>query len=140
MTPQFGWQGALAFGVFATAILLIAVDAIDLTLAVIVGAGILIASGVTTVTSAVGYVAEAHETIALFFGGMVLVRAFAPTGIFEWIGVRVYQFSRGSGKRLLLRILMVIAPIGAVLPNATTVILLAPVLIRIAEYFETDFV
>jgi Na+/H+ antiporter NhaD/arsenite permease-like protein len=32
------------------------------------------------------------------------------------------------------------APICAVLPNATTVILLAPVLIRIAEYFETDFV
>jgi Na+/H+ antiporter NhaD/arsenite permease-like protein len=70
---------------------------------------------------------------------MVLVRAFAPTGIFEWIGVRVCQLSRGSGKRLLLGILMVVAPIGAVLPNAIMVILLAPVLIRIAKYFETDF-
>jgi Na+/H+ antiporter NhaD/arsenite permease-like protein len=134
-----GWQGIVALIVFAAAIFLIAIDAIDLTLAVIVGAGILIASGVTTVRAAVGYVAEAHETIALFFGGMVLVRAFAPTGIFEWIGVRVYQLSRGSGKRLLLGILLMIAPICAFLPNATTVILLAPVLIRIAEYFDTDF-
>src|SRR5262245_54701596 len=139
MRPQMGWQGIVALIVFAAAILLIAVDAIDLTLAVIVGAGILIASGVTTVRVAVGYVAEAHETIALFFGGMVLVRAFSPTGIFEWIGVRVYQLSRGSGKRLLLGIFIMMAPICAVLPNATTVILLAPVLIRIAEYFEADF-
>ena len=71
-----GWQGVVALLVFATAILLIAVDAINLTLAVIVAAGILVASGVTKVRAAVGYVAEAHETIALFFGGMVLVRAF----------------------------------------------------------------
>jgi len=134
-----GWQGIVALIVFAAAILLIAVDAIDLTLAAIVGAGILIASGVTTLKTAVGYVAEAHETIALFFGGMVLARAFAPTGIFEWIGVRICQLSRGSGKRLLLGLLIVISPIAAVLPNAIIVILLAPVLIRIAEYFETDF-
>src|SRR5215469_2818028 len=138
MPPQMGWQGIVALIVFAAAILLIAVDAIDLTLAVILGAGILIASGVTTLRTAVGYVAEAHETIAMFFGGMVLVRAFAPTRIFEWIGVRVCQLSRGSGKRLLLGILMIVTPIGAVLPNAIMVILLAPVLIRIAEYFETD--
>jgi Na+/H+ antiporter NhaD/arsenite permease-like protein len=138
--PQMGWQGIVALIVFAAAILLIAVDAIDLTLAVIVGAGILVGSGVTTLRTAVGYVAEAHETIALFFGGMVLVRAFAPTGIFEWMGVRVCQLSRGSGKRMLLLILILIAPFAAVLPNAIIVILLAPVVIRIAEVFETDFV
>lgn len=140
MPPQMGWQGIVALVVFAAAILLIAVDAIDLTLAVIVGAGILIASGVTTLRTAVGYVAEAHETIALFFGGMVLVRAFAPTGIFEWIGIRICQLSRGSGKRMLFLILIAIAPFAAVLPNAIIVILLAPVVIRIAENFETDFV
>jgi hypothetical protein len=49
MTPRLGWQNMVACGVFATAILLIAVDAIDFTLAVIVGAGILIASSVTTI-------------------------------------------------------------------------------------------
>jgi len=140
MPPHMGWEGTVSLIVFAAAILLIAVDAIDLTLAVIVGAGILIASGVTTLRTAVGYVAEAHETIALFFGGMVLVRAFAPTGVFEWIGVRVCQLSRGNGKRMLLLLLLVIAPFAAVLPNAIIVILLAPVVIRIAENFETDFV
>src|SRR5215472_17867861 len=139
MPPHMGWEGTVSLIVFAAAILLIAVDAIDLTLAVMVGAGILIASGVTTLRTAVGYVAEAHETIALFFGGMVLVRAFAPTGVFEWIGVRVCQLSRGNGKRMLLLLLLVIAPFAAVLPNAIIVILLAPVVIRIAENFETDF-
>jgi Na+/H+ antiporter NhaD/arsenite permease-like protein len=41
------------------------------------------ACGATTLGRAVDHVAEAHATIALFFGGMVIVRAFAPTRIFE---------------------------------------------------------
>jgi len=93
------WQGILAIIVFASVILLIAFDVINLTLAAILGAAVLRASGVTTVSQAVGYVAEAHATIALFFGGMVIVRAFTPTGIFEFIGVLVYRLSKGSGKR-----------------------------------------
>lgn len=43
-----GWQGIVALVAFAAAIFLIAIDAIDLTLAIIVVAGILIAGGVTT--------------------------------------------------------------------------------------------
>jgi Na+/H+ antiporter NhaD/arsenite permease-like protein len=133
------WQGILAIIVFASVILLIAFDVINLTLAAILGAAVLRASGVTTVSQGVGYVAEAHATIALFFGGMVIVRAFTPTGIFEYLGVLVYRLSKGSGKRLLLGIVAVTAPICAFLPNATTVILLAPVMVKIAAYFETDF-
>jgi len=133
------WQGIFAIIVFAFVILLIAFDVINLTLAAILGAAVLRASGVTTISQGVGYVAEAHATIAMFFGGMVLVRAFAPTRIFEWLGVQVYRLSKGSGKRLLLGIVVVTSPICAFLPNATTVILLAPVLVKIAEYFEIDF-
>jgi len=131
--------GIFAVVVFASVILLIAFDLINLTLAAILGAAVLTASGVTTIGQGVAYVAEAHATIAMFFGGMMIVRAFAPTGIFEYLGVLVYRLSKGSGKRLLLGIVAVTSPICAVLPNATAVILLAPVLIRIAAHFETDF-
>ncbi|MBV8361830.1 MAG: transporter [Deltaproteobacteria bacterium] len=141
MPVQLGldWQGVIAVITFATVIFLIAVDAINLTLAAIVGSAVLMASGATTLGRAVDYVAEAHATIALFFGGMVIVRAFAPTRIFEWMGVQVYRLSKGSGKRLLLGIVILTAPICTFLPNATTVLLLAPVLVKIAEYFDTDF-
>ncbi len=133
------WQGTVALVVFALVILLIALDAINLTLAAKLGAGVLIASGATTLSRGVGYVSEAHSTIVLFFGGMVTVRALAPTGIFEWIGLQVFRLSKGSGKRLLLGVVAVTAPVCAFLPNATTVILLAPVMVKIAGYFEIDF-
>lgn len=133
------WQAIVTIFVFASVILAIAFDLINLTLAAVLGAAALRATGVMTVSQGVGYVAEAHATIALFFGGMVIVRAFAPTGIFELIGVQVYRLSKGSGKRLLLGIVAVTSPICAFLPNATTVILLAPVMVKIAEYFEIDF-
>jgi Na+/H+ antiporter NhaD/arsenite permease-like protein len=133
------WQGTVSIVIFTAVILLIAFDVINLALAAILGAATLVAAGVITINRAVGFVAEAHSTIVLFFGGMVIVRAFAPTRIFEYLGVLVYRGSKGSGKRLLLGIVLVTAPICAFLPNATTVILLAPVMIRIAEYFEIDF-
>src|SRR5271169_324408 len=55
---------------------MIAFDVINLTLATIPGAPVLKASRGTPISQGVGYVAEAHATIAIFFGGMVLVRAF----------------------------------------------------------------
>jgi len=48
--------------------------------------------------------------------------------------------TRGSGKRFLLGLIVLIAPVCAFLPNATVVILLAPVIIRVAEALEIDFV
>ena len=137
--PVMGWQGWLTILAFASVLLLIAFDLAKPVLAAILGAALLVASGVVSLSRAVEFVAEAHATIALFFGGMLIVRAFAPTRIFEYLGMEVYRRSKGSGKRLILGIIAVTAPICAFLPNATTVILLAPVIVQISEHFEIDF-
>jgi Na+/H+ antiporter NhaD/arsenite permease-like protein len=137
--PVTGWQGLLTTVAFASVLLLIAFDLAHPTLAAILGAALLVATGVVSLSRAVTFVAEAHATIALFFGGMVIVRVFAPTRIFEYLGMQVYRRSKGSGKRLIVGIIAVTAPICAFLPNATTVILLAPVIVQISEYFEIDF-
>ncbi|HEY3599335.1 MAG TPA: SLC13 family permease, partial [Paraburkholderia sp.] len=46
----------------------------------------------------------------------------------------------GSGKRFLLILFALVAPTCAVLPNATTVILLAPIIIRVCTALEIDYV
>jgi Na+/H+ antiporter NhaD/arsenite permease-like protein len=78
--------------------------------------------------------------IALLFGGMVVVVTLGPTGLFDYIGTRYLMATGGSGKRFLLGLVLLIAPLCAVLPNATTVILLAPIIIRVANALEVDFV
>lgn len=81
-----------------------------------------------------------YDTIALFFGGMVVARALVPTGIFDYLGARVLRLVRGDGRLLLVSIVVLTAPICAILPNATVVILFAPLLIRVCRMMGIDFV
>ena len=78
----------------------------------------------------------ANGPIALLFGGMLVARTLMPTGIFDWIGTHFLILTRGSGKRFLLGLIVLVAPLCAILPNATTVILLAPVIIRVARRWK----
>jgi Na+/H+ antiporter NhaD/arsenite permease-like protein len=50
------------------------------------------------------------------------------------------KLTRGSGRRFLLGIVLLVVPLCAVLPNATTVVLLAPIIIRVAQALEVDMV
>jgi Na+/H+ antiporter NhaD/arsenite permease-like protein len=95
-----------------------------------VGALVLLFLNMLTLTEAVDYIAQSYATLALFFGVMVMVRAFEPTGIFEYLATQMVVLAGGQGKRLLLGIVAITTPISAVLPNATTVMLLAPLIPR----------
>jgi Na+/H+ antiporter NhaD/arsenite permease-like protein len=85
-------------------------------------------------------VRTAGGPLALLFGGMVVARTLASTGIFDRIGSVYLQATQGSGKRFLLLLIALVAPLCAFLPNATTVILLAPIIVRVALALEVDFV
>jgi Na+/H+ antiporter NhaD/arsenite permease-like protein len=78
--------------------------------------------------------------LALLFGGMVVAHVLGKTGIFERVGVAYLQTTGGSGKRFLLLLIALVAPVCALLPNATTVILLAPIIVRVARALKVDFV
>jgi Na+/H+ antiporter NhaD/arsenite permease-like protein len=133
-------QVYITLGVFAGVILAIAVNLIDMTLAVMLGASVLIVLGILTQYDILKSIQASEGMLALLFGGMVVARTLKPTGIFEHVGVRFLLATRGSGKRFLLLLIALIAPICAVLPNATTVILVAPIIIRVALALEVDLV
>jgi Na+/H+ antiporter NhaD/arsenite permease-like protein len=71
---------------------------------------------------------------------MVVARVIGKTGIFDWIGDAFLRATGGSGRRLLLLIVALVAPVCAVLPNATAVILVAPVIIGVCKALKVDFV
>src|SRR3954470_3283123 len=134
------WQVYLTLGVFAGVILVIAFNWLDMTLSVMMGASILMAAGVLTQADILNSLRQSQGMIALLFGGMVVARILKPTGIFDFVGVHFLRATRGSGKRFLLLLIALVAPICAFLPNATTVILVAPIIIRVAIALEVDFV
>ncbi len=130
------WASAVFVGVIA----LIMVEWVHLTIAAFLGAMLLVFGQVLTLDEAVHYIGRSYETLALFFGVMVLVRAFEPTKIFDYLAAQMVIQAQGQGKRLLLGIVAVTTPICAVLPNATTVMLLAPLIPPMAIELGIDYV
>ncbi|MBD2481431.1 ArsB/NhaD family transporter [Planktothrix sp. FACHB-1365] len=125
---------------FVGVIILIMGEWLHLTIAAFLGALLLIFLHVMTLTEAVTYISRSYATLALFFGVMILVRSFEPTKIFDYLAVKMIWLAKGEGKRLLLGIVALTTPICAVLPNATTVMLLAPLIPPIAQDLGIDFV
>ncbi|PSF36281.1 transporter [Aphanothece hegewaldii CCALA 016] len=133
-------QAIIAAATFIGAIVLIMLEQLHITVIALLGALILVFTHVMTLNEAVGYISRSHATLALFFGVMVLVRSFEPTKIFDYLATQIVTIAKGQGKLLLLGIVAITTPICAVLPNATTVMLLAPLIPPIAQDIGIDFI
>jgi Na+/H+ antiporter NhaD/arsenite permease-like protein len=134
------FQIYLTIGVFAAVILLIAFDLIDMTVAALLGVSVLLVFGILDGSDLMPIVHTAGGPLSLLFGGMVVARVIGKTGIFDWIGDAFLRATGGSGRGLLLLIVALVAPVCAVLPNATAVILVAPVIIGVCKALKVDFV
>jgi Na+/H+ antiporter NhaD/arsenite permease-like protein len=134
------WQAILSIITFISVIILVMTEWIHLTIAALLGALLLVFTNVMTLEEAVGYIGNSHGTLGLFFGVMVLVRAFEPTKIFDYLATQIVLIAKGQSKCLLLGIVAILTPICAVLPNATTVMLLAPLIPPMAQEVGINFV
>lgn len=132
------FQNILTLVVFGAVILAIAFDLIDMVVAALLGVSLLVFGGVLDGSDVIDVFNSANGAIALLFGGMVVARVLVPTGLFDQLGARFLKFTRGSGRRFILGIVMMVVPLCAVLPNATTVILLAPIVVRTARALDVD--
>jgi Na+/H+ antiporter NhaD/arsenite permease-like protein len=134
------FQVYLTIGIFAVVILAIAFDLVDMALAALLGVAAMIVTGVLDDKDFLQVPATAGGAIALLFGGMVVAHVLEKSGIFERLGAPFLKLTGGSGKRFLLLLVLFVAAVCAFLPNATTVILLAPLIIRVAKALDVGFV
>ena len=133
-------QVFVTLAVLAGLIAVLLFDWLDMTVAGLLSVSALLIFGILSQQDFLNVVSSGGGVLALLFGGMVVARTLTPTGIFEKVGAQFLIFTRGSGKRFLLGLVLLIAPVCAFLPNATVVILLAPVIIRVAAALEVNFI
>ncbi len=134
------FQINLTIAVFAAVILCIAFDLVDMVVAALLGVSTLIVFGILEGSDLMPIVHTAGGPLSLLFGGMVVARVIGKTGIFERIGDLFLRATGGSGRRLLLLIVVLVAPLCAVLPNATAVILVAPIIVSVCRALKVDIV
>jgi Na+/H+ antiporter NhaD/arsenite permease-like protein len=133
-------QISITLAVFGAVIISIAFDLVDMTVAALLGVSVLIGLGILHEPDLVEATKTASGPLALLFGGMIVAHTLGSTGLFERVEVIFLRATRGSGRRFLLLLVVLVAPVCALLPNATTVVLLAPVIVRVSRALQIDFV
>jgi len=76
------------------------------------------------------------NTIGLLTGMMLLISVIKETGIFSYVAIKIAKRTRGDGWRILLWFSIFTAIASALLDNVTTVLLIAPITILIAEMLD----
>jgi Na+/H+ antiporter NhaD/arsenite permease-like protein len=78
------------------------------------------------------------NVIILLISMMIIVNLMKPTGIFEYLAIKSAKLGRGEPFLILAVFSSLTAIISAFLDNVTTVLLIAPVILLIADALEID--
>lgn len=78
------------------------------------------------------------NVIFLLISMMVIINLMRPTGVFEYIAIKSAKWGKGEPLRILSIFAVVTALLSALLDNVTTVLLIVPVTILIADALEVD--
>ena len=120
--------------IFAVTYGFIATERIDKTAAALLGASAVILLGLIPYDVALEGIDL--NVIFLLIGMMLVMNILSETGLFEWLAVTIAKRARGNGTVIFLEFMVVTAVLSALLDNVTTVILMAPITILIAEMLE----
>jgi Na+/H+ antiporter NhaD/arsenite permease-like protein len=122
--------------IFAFTYVLIISDKIPHTLSAMLGGILMIGLGIINKEKA--YKAIDLEVIFLLIGMMIIVHIMSETGFFQWIAIKTAQFVKGEPFLLMGILAVVTAVLSAFLDNVTTIMLIVPVTILLAEQIEQD--
>ncbi|HAU31107.1 MAG: Citrate transporter [Desulfotomaculum sp. 46_296] len=125
-----------ALAIFLLVYAVIVSEKVHRTIAALIGAGLLMLSGVITVEDAIEYID--WNTIGLLIGMMIIVGITRNTGVFEYMAVRAAKMVKGNPVKIMMALALVTAVASALLDNVTTVLLIVPVTFAIARQLKVN--
>ena len=120
--------------VFLFVYVAIATGRLHKTVAAVLGGAMLVLLG--GVSKETAYAHIDLNVIFLLMGMMILVHLLAETGFFQWTAISLAKAAGGSPIKILLALFGATALLSALLDNVTTIVLMAPVTILIADQLE----
>ena len=124
----------VAIGVFALSYLLVIADHINRSIIALLGAGVMVVSGVLSQDEAIRGID--FNTIALLTGMMILVAISRKSGMFQYAAIWAAKQARASPAGILLMLSLVTAVLSSLLDNVTTVLLIVPVTLAITSELD----
>lgn len=133
---MFTQEMTLAVVIFGISYVLISLDKIPHTLVALAGGFVMVFAQVLQQDHALR--AVDLSVIFLLIGMMILVEILSETGLFEYVAIKAAQTVRGNPVALLVLLSGVTALFSAFLDNVTTILLIAPVTIFIADQMNLN--
>jgi Na+/H+ antiporter NhaD/arsenite permease-like protein len=124
-------QPIAALVIFLGAYALIITERLHRTVVALLGAALVLVLRVVDQRAAFAFVD--WNTVFLLFGMMVIVGITRRTGVFQWLAIKSAKAARAKPLRMIVMFSIVTAVTSAFLDNVTTVLLIAPVTLVIAE-------
>lgn len=121
----------VALAVFAATYVIIMTDRLNRAVIALLGAGLMVFSGVLTQAQAVAGID--FNTIGLLTGMMVIVAVMQKSGVFQYVAIWAAKKARAEPWGILVMLSVVTAVFSAFLDNVTTVLLITPVTLLIAD-------
>ena len=121
--------------IFVVVFAMILFDRVHRTIVAMAGAAVMLVAGML-----IGFYSQEQalhsidfNTLGLLLGMMILVRILEQTGFFQYVAILTAKASRGNPWVLLVTLGTTTTVLSLFLDNVTTVVLIAPVTILIAE-------
>lgn len=134
------WQYWVAAGIFICSYGAILSEKVHKTKAVLLGASLMMVGPILTQNEAFHsrHFGIDYNVIFLLIGMMMLVNIAGKSGMFEWAAIKLAQLSRGRPFTIMVWFVLLTAVASAFLDNVTTVLLMAPVTLFIADEQDID--
>jgi len=123
-----------AIAIFILAYLFIITEKIHRTKIALMGGVLLIVFHILSQSEAFEFID--FNTIGLLTGMMLMISVLKETGVFTWFAIVIAKRSGGNAWKILLWFAVFTAIASALLDNVTTVLLIAPITILIAEMLD----
>lgn len=137
VTEVWGMPSKLtAIIIMAVCYLIIFSEKVNRAVIALLGAGIMIVSGILSQKTAL--MGVDFNTLALLIGMMIIVGISEKSGIFQFVAVWGAKQVKASPRGLLMVLPLVTAVFSAFLDNVTTVLLIAPVTFQITRKLKVD--
>jgi Na+/H+ antiporter NhaD/arsenite permease-like protein len=125
----------LAVVIFVGTYVLIAAEWVHRVAAALIGAALMVIIGATDATSAFFTEDTAIDwnVIFLLLGMMIVVSVLRQTGLFDYLAIWAAKRARGRPFAIMAMLCTITALASALLPNVTTVMLVAPVTLLVCD-------
>ncbi|MCS5422831.1 ArsB/NhaD family transporter, partial [Psychrilyobacter sp. S5] len=124
--------------IFITTFYLIITEKVPGPIATLLGGLSMALLGIINEHEALNAIGSRLEIILLLVGMMIIVSFVSETGVFQYLALKVAQLVKGEPFPLLVLLAVITAFCSAFLDNVTTLLLMAPVSILLANQLKLD--